>query len=150
METRIGEWYLCEGYIEEPVVVEALESDRVQVRYLTTGRTRWLGYPRIWRACKPQALPYDVEFDPRTQMVVLYSKSDGEETEHLTLGALRSRYFPHVAKPRLVKSKKAPRVAATYDNRAAWEDDLPWKGEADDSESDSNDDEEDFALDMSM
>ena len=146
METRIGEWYLCEGYIEEPVVVEALESDRVQVRYLTTGRMRWLGYPRIWRACKPQALPYDVEFDPRTQMVTLYSKSDVEETEHLSLGELRSRYFPHVAKPRLVKSKKAPSVAGAYNNRAAWEVDLPCKSEVDDS----NDDEEDFALDMSM
>ena len=40
METRIGDWYLCEGYIEEPVRVEALEADRVQVRYLTTGRIR--------------------------------------------------------------------------------------------------------------
>jgi hypothetical protein len=86
METRIGEWYLCEGYIEEPVVVEALESDRVQVRYLTTSRTRWLGYPRIWCACRPRVLPYDVEFDPHTQMVTLYPKSNAEEMLHLSLG----------------------------------------------------------------
>lgn len=73
METRIGDWYLCEGYIEEPVRVEALEADRVQVRYLTTGRIRWLGYPRIWLACKPHRLPYQVEFDRQERVVVLHA-----------------------------------------------------------------------------
>lgn len=112
METRIGEWYLCEGYIEEPVRVEALEADRVQVRYLTSGRIRWLGYPRIWLACKPHPLPYQVEFDPQDRAVVLHALNGTAEPQQLSLNQLRVRFLPHVPRPRPARRSppiKAPR-----------------------------------------
>ena len=107
METRIGDWYLCEGYIEEPVRVEALEADRVQVRYLTTGRIRWLGYPRIWLACKPHRLPYQVEFDRQERVVVLHAGEGGSEPQRLNLNQLRARAFPHMPRPRPTRQPPA-------------------------------------------
>lgn len=147
METRIGEWYLCEGYIEEPVVVEALESDKIQVRYLTTGRTRWLGYPRIWHACKPQPLAYEAEFDPRTQLITLSATDGSEEPQQLSLSELRARAFPRSAKVRPARARRPARPAkAAYQEREAWDEDPLWSAES----ADASDDEEDFALDMSL
>lgn len=147
METRIGKWYLCEGYIEEPVVVEALESDKIQVRYLTTGRTRWLGYPRIWYACKPQPLAYEAEFDSSTELITLVSLEGSEEPQQFTLNQLRMRTFPHLTKPRLVKAKRSARTKKeAREEQAAWGEGALWETE----DSNTNDDEEDFALDMSL
>lgn len=147
METSIGNWYLCEGYIEEPVRVEALEAQRVLVRYLTTGRTRWLGYPRIWQACKPRALTGEVEFDTRERVVVLPAETAEQEPLRLTLAQLRARQFPHLAKPRAVERKKAQKPAS-----AAASPDLEWSEAAGAWEAEAvvdADDEADLELDMS-
>jgi hypothetical protein len=145
METRIGEWYLCEGYIEEPVRVEALDPWRIQVRYLTTGRTRWLGYPRIWHACKPHALPYEPEFDDRNRVVVLATPGSEEEPLRLNLNQLRSRFLPNTSKPRRAEARPVP-PRAVVDDKPAWDDAVPWEGAVEEV---SDDDETDFELDMS-
>ena len=97
-----------------------------------------------------QPLSYRAEFDAHTQMVTLHPR-DGveEEPQHLSLSELRARYFPSVRKPRLVKAKKASRLAgAIYDAGIARTNDPFWKSQTE--VNGSNDDEEEFALDMSM
>lgn len=147
METSIGNWYLCEGYIEEPVRVEALEARRVLVRYLTTGRTRWLGYPRIWQACKPHALAGEIEFDARERVVVLSAETVGQEPLRLTLSQLRARQFPQLAKPRVAERRKTQKPAP-----AAAIPDPEWSGATgawEDEAAIDADDEADLELDMS-
>lgn len=145
METRIGEWYLCEGYIEEPVKVEALDHWCIQVRYLTTGRTRWLGYPRIWEACKPHPLPYDVGFDSRNCAVLLQLPDGSDEPARLSLQQLRGRFFPHLVERRRPEPRTAPQPAAA-DRQVEWAEELARETEADDP---ADDDETDLELDMS-
>ena len=152
METRIGEWYLCESYIQEPVLVEALESDKILVRYLTTGRTRWLGYPRIWYACKPKPIKRDVSYDPQTQLITLTSRDGSEEPQQLGLAQLRAQLFPQAARPRLVRPRRAAQpaagIAAGFNEPADWDkDDQVWSL---DDDIDVSDDEADYALDMSL
>lgn len=148
MDAHIGEWYLCEAYIEEPVRLEALEPDRVQITYLTTGRTRWLGYPRIWQACKPHALAGDLNFDDRSQMIVMRpGDSDGSATAArlLSLNELRSQHFPHLAKAPAMRLKKTSRLKAGRIKSSSWDPEPLWD-EADDTD-DVSSDEQDFALD---
>jgi hypothetical protein len=148
MDAHIGEWYLCEAYIEEPVRLEALEADRIQVTYLTTGRTRWLGYPRIWQACKPHALAGDLAFDARSQMIVMRpGDNDGVATAArlLSLSELRGQHFPHLSKAPVMKLKKTGRPKVAKVKNIGWEAESLWD-EADDAE-DASSDEHDYALD---
>lgn len=140
METCVGKWYLCESYIEEPVLVEALESDKLQVRYLLSGKTRWLGYPRIWHACKPHPLTYKLEYDSGTQQLTVMAVDESEEPQQMSLSQLRMRLLPKTARPRLVSSRRAAAASRKTEVRAAWSD-----------ENDSaSEDEEYLTFDMSL
>lgn len=146
MNICIGEWYLCEAYIDEPVRVEALEADRIQLYYLIKGKTRWLGYPRIWQACKPQALSRDLSFDSQGQMIIMRPGDDASTAAQLlSLSELRAQRFPHLVKKPAQKAKKPTRSRVSKVQAVNWGADLLWE-EEEQEDSDSLSDEQDFAL----
>lgn len=146
MDARVGSWYLCEAYIQEPVRIEALESDRILVTYLTTGRTRWLGYPRIWQACKPHILPGDLAFDNRSQMVVIRLSDDvAAAAQLLNLNELRALYLPHVTKPATSRSKRPSHAKREHEEASDWQMGPAW--EVTTGEAEGISDDTGFALD---
>lgn len=145
MDARVGSWYLCEAYIQEPVWIEALESDRILVTYLTTGRTRWLGYPRIWQACKPHVLPGELAFDNRSQMIVVRLSEDAAAAAQLlSLNELRALYLPHLANTPAPR-RKSNRAKREQQEVNAWQMDPAWDVATDEAGAISDD--SDFALD---
>lgn len=90
-DVQVGQWYLCEGYIDEPVRIEALEPGKVGVHYLSSGKFKWLGFPRIWLALNPRRIDGELTLDPQTRLVTLSSAGDKRQ---LGLGQLRAELFP--------------------------------------------------------
>lgn len=120
MEVRVGEWYLCEGYIDEPVQIKTVESNRIEVLYLSSGKLKWLGYPKIWQACGPHALPGELDYDPISRLVTL--RAAGAE-QPLTLAQLRARHLPKSARRRpCVQPVPVVQESAAPD----WSADDPW------------------------
>lgn len=128
MELRVGDWFLCESYIDEPVQIRTVDNGRIEVRYLTSGKLKWLGYPKIWRACKPHALPHEPSHDPVSGTISL---DDGRS---YSLSQLRAAFLPESAKPR---PKPAPEPAPYL-----WTPDPEWQETADAADTDASDDYE--------
>ena len=143
MEVRVGEWYLCADYIDEPVQIRSVESNRIEVNYLISGKLKWLGYPKIWQACKPVAITFDLSYDPAERSISLLSVEGGEPPRKLTLAQLRSAYLPKSAR-RAPAPAPQPKPRAARPPVPAESFSFDWSGEPEWalSESESEDDYE--------
>jgi hypothetical protein len=136
MDVRVGEWYLCEGYIDEPVQIRTLAPGRIEVRYLSSGKLKWLGYPKIWQACRPHLLPFALQYDAANRAIMLSTAASDEPAHQLTLAQLRASYLPKSTKPRLKAVPTRPEPASQP--AAEWDADDSWSSEAADSDADAD------------
>lgn len=140
MEVRVGQWYLCEGYIDEPVQIRTVAPGRIEVRYLSSGKLKWLGYPKIWQACKPHLLPFELQYDAASRTITLSTDAEAPAAQ-LTLAQLRATYLPKATRSRL-KVVPTPPAPATVE----WEADDSWGSDSADADQDEDHTESDVIL----